>query len=30
MGQAEEEVVREVRRNWDGEIVYGKDLDVIR
>jgi len=30
MGQAPEEVLEEVRRNWDGEIIYGKDLDVIR
>ena len=30
MGETPEEVLREVRRNWDGEIIYGKDLDVIR
>ncbi|MCU1233953.1 MAG: RNAse [Candidatus Solibacter sp.] len=30
MGQSPEEVLDEVRRNWDGEVVYGKDLDVIR
>jgi len=30
MGQPQEEVVEEVRRNFNGEIVYGRDLDVIR
>jgi ribonuclease Z len=30
MGQTAEEVLGEVRRNWDGEAIYGKDLDVIR
>jgi ribonuclease BN (tRNA processing enzyme) len=30
MGQSSEEVLGEVRRNWDGEVIYGKDLDVIR
>jgi len=30
MGETPEEVVGEVRRNWGGEVVYGKDLDVIR
>lgn len=29
MGESPEEVVGEIRRNFDGEIVYGKDLDVI-
>jgi ribonuclease Z len=30
MGQTPEEVIGEVRRNWDGDVIYGKDLDVIR
>jgi ribonuclease Z len=30
MGQTAEEVVGEIRRHFSGEIVYGKDLDVIR
>jgi ribonuclease Z len=30
MEQTPEEVVGEIRRNFNGEIVYGKDLDVIR
>lgn len=30
MGESPEEVVEEVRRNFDGEIIYGKDLEVIR
>jgi ribonuclease Z len=30
MGQTPDEVVQEVRRYFDGTIVYGKDLDVIR
>jgi ribonuclease Z len=30
MGEAPEEVIGEVRRNWDGEVIYGQDLDVIR
>ena len=30
MGQSEDEVLGEVRRNWQGETIYGKDLDVIR
>ncbi|MGD0776565.1 MAG: MBL fold metallo-hydrolase [Candidatus Solibacter sp.] len=30
MGQTAEEVLGEVRRNWQGEVIYGKDLDVIR
>lgn len=30
MGESAEEVVSEVRKNWNGEVVYGKDLDVIR
>lgn len=30
MGQTPDEVVEEVRRNFDGTIIYGKDLDVIR
>jgi ribonuclease BN (tRNA processing enzyme) len=30
MGESEAEVLGEVRQNWGGEVVYGKDLDVIR
>jgi ribonuclease BN (tRNA processing enzyme) len=30
MGESREELLREVRQNYAGEIVYGKDLDVIR
>ncbi len=30
MGQSPEEVLGEVRHNWDGEVIYGKDLEVIR
>lgn len=30
MGQTEDEVLGEVRRNWQGEVIYGKDLEVIR
>ena len=30
MGQSADEVLAEVRRNWNGEAIYGKDLDVIR
>ena len=30
MGESAEEVIAEVRRSFAGEIVYGKDLDVIR
>jgi ribonuclease Z len=30
MGQTEEEVLSEIRRHFQGDIVYGKDLDVIR
>ncbi len=30
MGQPPEEVVGEIRQNFQGEVVYGKDLDVIR
>jgi ribonuclease Z len=30
MGESPEEVLGEVRRNWGGEVIYGKDLDVIR
>jgi ribonuclease Z len=30
MGETPEEVMDEVRRNFNGEIIYGKDLDVIR
>jgi ribonuclease Z len=30
MGETPDEVLSEVRQNWGGEVVYGKDLDVIR
>jgi ribonuclease Z len=30
MGQPPDEVIREVRQHFSGEIVYGKDLDVVR
>ena len=30
MGQTADEVLGEVRRNWQGEVIYGNDLDVIR
>jgi ribonuclease Z len=30
MGATPEQVLSEVRRKWDGEVIYGKDLDVIR
>jgi ribonuclease Z len=30
MGETPEEVLSEVRQNWGGEVIYGKDLDVIR
>jgi ribonuclease Z len=30
MGESSEEVLGEVRQHWDGEVIYGKDLDVIR
>ena len=30
MGQTPEEVLREIRENFGGEVVYGKDLEVIR
>ncbi|HTS63302.1 MAG TPA: MBL fold metallo-hydrolase [Candidatus Acidoferrales bacterium] len=30
MGESPEEVIGEVRQNWDGEVIYGKDLEVIR
>ena len=30
MGETPEQVLREVRRNFAGEIVFGKDLEVIR
>jgi ribonuclease BN (tRNA processing enzyme) len=30
MGESPEQVLREVRQNYAGEIVYGKDLEVIR
>ena len=30
MGQTEDQVLGEARRNWQGEVIYGKDLEVIR
>jgi len=30
MGEAPEEVLSEIRQHWDGETIYGKDLEVIR
>jgi len=30
MGESPEQVLREVREHYNGEIIYGKDLDVIR
>jgi ribonuclease Z len=30
MGQAPDEVIQEVRQHYSGEIIYGKDLDIIR
>jgi ribonuclease BN (tRNA processing enzyme) len=30
MGQSPEQVLGEVRQNWDGEVIYGTDLAVIR
>ena len=30
MGQLPAEVLAEVRQNWEGEVIYGTDLDVIR
>jgi ribonuclease BN (tRNA processing enzyme) len=30
MGQSADEVLSEVRQHFDGEVIYGKDLDVIR
>jgi ribonuclease Z len=30
LGESPEEIVREIRQNWDGEVLYGTDLDVIR
>jgi ribonuclease Z len=30
MGQTPEEVIGEIRQNFAGEVIYGKDLDVIR
>jgi ribonuclease Z len=30
MGESSAEVIEEVRRNFSGDIIYGKDLDVIR
>jgi ribonuclease BN (tRNA processing enzyme) len=30
MGQPPEEVIREIRRYFGGEVIYGKDLDVVR
>ena len=30
MGQTQEEVLREIRQHFDGNVIYGNDLDVIR
>jgi ribonuclease BN (tRNA processing enzyme) len=30
MGQSAEQVLREVREHFTGEVLYGRDLDVIR
>jgi ribonuclease Z len=30
MGESPDQVLSEVRQNWQGEVIYGKDLDVIR
>ena len=30
MGQSPEQVLREIREHFQGEVIYGKDLDVIR
>jgi hypothetical protein len=30
MGQSADEVLSEVRQHFSGEVIYGKDLDVIR
>ena len=30
MGQTPEEVTGEIRQHFNGEVIYGKDLDVIR
>jgi ribonuclease Z len=30
MGESPEDVAREIQRNWDGEVIYGTDLAVIR
>jgi ribonuclease Z len=30
MGETPDQVLREVRQHWDGDTIYGKDLDVIR
>jgi ribonuclease BN (tRNA processing enzyme) len=30
MGQTPEQVLREIRESFDGEVIYGRDLDVIR
>jgi ribonuclease BN (tRNA processing enzyme) len=30
MGQTADEVLAEVRRNWNGDVIYGRDLDVVR
>ena len=30
MGESPEEIVQEIRQNWDGEVIYGTDLDVIQ
>uniref|UniRef100_Q01UN0 RNAse Z n=1 Tax=Solibacter usitatus (strain Ellin6076) TaxID=234267 RepID=Q01UN0_SOLUE len=30
MGQSAEQILAEIRQNWAGEVIYGKDLEVIR
>jgi ribonuclease BN (tRNA processing enzyme) len=30
MGETPDEVVGDVRKNWGGEVIYGRDLEVIR
>jgi hypothetical protein len=30
MGQPPEQVIREIREHFNGDVIYGKDLDVVR
>ena len=30
MGEPPDQVLREVHEYWNGEVIYGKDLDVVR